>query len=215
MESSPATETRVERRPALSGSPRTYGGPLLPPKTAEEADALLSRVERLLLKSQATRDWIPELTRFLGANSQAWTAANRSRLRHILASGDDGGVLNAVISTIRRVPRTDVLDEAELVLRALPSDHLTRLSGLVGESGLEPAVRACLLRAVARSGRGPAEIVVASLNDPEPEVRESAATLVGELRLARGREWLMQRLSREPSELVQAAIREAIASLDA
>ncbi len=214
-ESSPATETLVERRFVRSASPKTYGGPLTAPRTTDEANALLSRVEQFLHRGQATSDLLADLARFLGGNSQAWTPANRARLRRALASVEGSGAIHAIVATLQRFPRTDVLDEAELVFRALPPESMNSLKRLVEERALEPAARVCLLRGLARSGHGPADVVYAALNDPEPQLRDSAASLLAELGLGSARIHLQRRLERESNEMVRASIEEALASLSA
>lgn len=149
-ESSPATEMRFEWRLLSSASPGTYGEPLAAPRTPEEADRLLSRVDELVQKGRVPAGLPFELARFLGANSSAWTQQNRTRLRRALA-GLERRVIDPLIQAMRALPRTDVLDEAELVLRNLAPTVGPRLRQLVEERGLEPAVRACVLRALARS----------------------------------------------------------------
>jgi hypothetical protein len=121
--------------------------------------------------------------------------------------------IDAIVMTIHAHPRTDILDEAELALRAFPTDAIGHLRHLVAEQRLVPGARACLLRAVVRSGGGSPEILRAALNDSEPELRDCAASLVGELDLPDGLTMLERRLARETSAMVRDSIREALASL--
>lgn len=214
-QSSPATEAWTRLRLVAGSSPRTDRVSLAVPGTPEEAEALLSRVETLANKSPIANDLLPELVRFLGANARAWTPRNRTRLRSVIASFG-GEAIDAIVAAIRKTPRTDILDDAELVLRALPGAKNIALAHLVAERSLEAPVRACLLRALARSdGHGAAETVQHALHDPEPELRDAAAGLVAELGLPQARAILERRLDREPIASIQKSIRDALAELGA
>lgn len=212
VDSSPVTESYAKRRPSPAASPRTYSEAPGAPQTPDEATALLSRAERLL-RSQGTSAPLLELTRFLGANSHAWTSANRARLRRLLASlGAE--VIGAIVKTLMAHPRTDILDDAELVLRALPEGEARGLRALATQQGLPASVRACLLRAAVQArGPGSEELLLVALLDPEPEMRDAAASLVGELDLRKGRAILDRQLAREINAMVRDSIREALASL--
>jgi len=227
VDSSPVTESHAKRRssPAASlagtpswrsssftATPRTYSEAPGAPQTPDEASALLSNAERLL-RSQGTSAPLLELTRFLGANSYAWTSANRARLRRLLGSLR-AEVIGAIVKTLVAHPRTDILDDAELVLRALPEGEARDLRALAMQQGLPASVRACLLRAAVQArGLGSEELLLAALIDAEPEMRDAAASLVGELDLPNGRAILDRQLARENHAIVRDSIREALASL--
>jgi hypothetical protein len=211
--SSPATENRATKH-ASGESPKTYGTTLPIPRTEAEASELLARVDSVLRGDRTPATLVLELTRFLGANSAAWSPQNRARLRRTLAGLDAATVIGAIVTTVQAHPRTDVLDEAELVLRALPPHAFDPLQRLVGDRSLEPAVRACVLRAAARSADvDSASLLYETLNDPDSEVREVAAGLVADLEVPGGRIRLERRLEREANAMVQEALRDALASL--
>jgi hypothetical protein len=209
---SPVTESYARGMLSPAASPRTYSEARGAPQTPDEASALLSRAERLF-RLQGTSAPLLDLTRFLGANSHAWTSANRARLRRLLA-GLGADVIGAIVRTLIAHPRTDILDDAELVLRALPEGEAASLRPLAMQQGLPPSVRACLLRAAVHArGPGSEELLLTALVDPEPEIRDAAASLVGELDLPKGRAILHRQLARETSAMVRDSIREALASL--
>ena len=207
-----ATSVGPERQRFSAASPKTFTATQVAPRTPEEASALLSRAERIF-RSGVTTEPLLELTRFLGANSHAWTPANRARLRRVIA-GFGTAAIDAVVTTMHAHPRTDILDEAELVLRGLPPDSIGRVRRLVAEQSLLPGVRACLLRAAVRAGGpGTAEVLYAALNDVEPELREGAASLVSEFDIPNGRTMLERRLARETNTFVKDTIRETLTFL--
>jgi len=212
-ESSPATVIRAEGRLVPGASPKTYRAPSAAPTTPQEANDLLTRVERILEQGRATDGLLEQITRFLGANSAAWTPVHRARLRRALAGFDGTAVVDAIVAMIQSHPRTDILDEAELALRGLAPHSASRMRRLVLEPGLDAGVRVCILRAAARlDTSGSAESVRLALSDPETELRDAAIALLAELALPTGRAWLQQRLDRESSAMVQDAIRDALAS---
>ncbi len=215
--SSPATEPRTTWRASQRPSPATSGLWFGIPRSPEEAGKLLSHAERLVRDGRMTPDYVRELTRFLGANSAAWTRTNRERLRRVLSALAEG-VIDAVVATMSRLPRTDILDECELVLRRLPADAITELRRLVQKDErirLLASVRATLLRAATRADeRGSLATLLAALNDPEPEVRDAAAGLLGEIGEITSREALEKRLERETDDSVRASLREALDSIE-
>ena len=210
---SPATEHGAELRLVPSASPTTRHEAPTAPKTAEEASALLERAERLL-SSGGANGVLRTLARFLGANSSAWTPSNRARLRRVLASrGVDA--LEAIVKTLQAHPRTDVLDDAELTLRGLTKEALEAVSPLVGNPALAPSVRACLLRAIVGANTERRErLLSSSLNDAEMELRDAAASLIGELDLVSSKPLLERRLARETDPTVRASIRDALLAFE-
>jgi hypothetical protein len=215
-ESSPATEIRAEGRLVPGVSPKTYRASSAAPTTPQEANDLLTRVERILEQGRATDGLLEQITRFLGANSAAWTPVNRARLRRALAGFDGTAAVEAIVAMMQRHPRTDILDEAELALRGLDADAAQYMQRLIGRApGLEAGIRVRLLGAVVRlDPGGSAEPMYFALHDPEAELREAAVALAVELELSNVRTWLQQRLDRESSATVKDAIRDALASFE-
>ncbi len=213
---SAATEARTICRATMRSSPATSGLSFGVPTNPEEAEKLVAHAERLVRAGRMTADYVQDLTRFLGANSAAWTRTNRERLRRVLSALAEG-VVDALVATMTRLPRTDVLDECELVLRGLPPDAMPDLRRLAQRDERVPlaaSVRATLLRAAARTdGAGSVSTLIAVLNDPEPEVREAAASLLGEVGGTAGRVALERRLEREADAAIRASVLEAIDSL--
>jgi HEAT repeat protein len=157
---------------------------------------------------------VRELARFLGANSAAWTRTNRERLRVVL-SDVGGGIVDPIVGAMIRLPRTDILDECEFVLRRLPKDALPEMWRLVQERArLAASIRAALLRASVRvDSTLSLPTLLAALYDPDSEVRETAASLFGEIGGTRAREALEGRLTRETDAAVVASLHEALESL--
>jgi hypothetical protein len=123
------------------------------PRSPEQADRILSNAERLLEDREMTGGHAAQLTRFLRANSAAWTPASRERLRKVLAELGESAV-EPVVAAMTKLPRTDVLDEGELVRRSLPREAAPKLRRFLDPiecGGITPSVRACVLRAVVRS----------------------------------------------------------------
>lgn len=213
-DTSPATEARTLWRASSRPSPTTSTSSGVP-KTSEEADKLLSHAERLLRDGRMTGEWVSQLTRFLGANSAAWTSVNRERLRAVLASLGEAGI-ESVVAAMSRLPRTDILDEGEFVLRSLPREAAPSLRRLLDfeQRSLAPSVKTSILRAVARlDWVNSVQTARAALNDLDPEVRDAAASLFAELGDAGSRVALEKRLERESNDFVRQSIREAIDSL--
>jgi hypothetical protein len=215
-ESSPATVIRAEGRLVPGASPKTYRAPSAAPTTPQEANDLLTRVERILEQGRATDGLLEQITRFLGANSAAWTPVHRARLRRALAGFDGRAAVDAIVAMMLRHPRTDILDEAELALRGLDVDAAQYMRRLVErEPGLEAGIRARLLGAVVRSDpSGSAGPIYFALRDPDAELREAAVALAVEFELPNVLTWLEQRLERESSATVKDAIRDALASFE-
>jgi len=158
---------------------------------------------------------VSQLARFLGANSAAWTTANRERLRNVL-TGLGEVAIESVVAAMTRLPRTDVLDEGELVLRSLPLEDAPKLQRLLDldRRDIAPSVKAVILRAMARlDTHGSLAVVHAALNDSAAEVRDAAASLLGELGDEASRVPLENRLQRERDDTVRASIQEALDSL--
>ncbi|MEO8901567.1 MAG: HEAT repeat domain-containing protein [Polyangiaceae bacterium] len=115
-----------------------------------------------------------------------------------------------------RLPRTDILDEGEFVLRSLPREAAPSLRRLLDfeQRSLAPSVKTSILRAVARlDWVNSVQTARAALNDLDPEVRDAAASLFAELGDAGSRVALEKRLERESNDFVRQSIREAIDSL--
>jgi len=155
---------------------------------------------------------VSQLTRFLGANNTAWTSPNRGRLRKVLSSLGEQ-VIESVVAAMNKLPRTDILDDGELVLRSLPREAGPALRRFLvfEQPGVAPSVRTAVLRAVARIDPGGSlPAVHAALNDSDSEVRDAAASLLGEIGDGSSRAILARRLGRESDDLVIRSIREAI-----
>lgn len=214
FDTSPATE-------ASTATPRPSPGPssatpvsFPPPRTPDEAEKLLDACARSLRGAPSAQQTVRQLARFLGANSGAWTLANQDRLRVMLASRG-AAVIEPLLDIMSEVPRTDVLDAVETVLLSLPSDASPQLSRIaVSAHVVAPPVRACFLRAAVRlDPKNAWALLGRALVDPSSaEVREAAASLVGDLRDARHVPVLHRCLIDEKSEAVREALGEAIAS---
>ncbi|HEX7602382.1 MAG TPA: HEAT repeat domain-containing protein [Polyangiaceae bacterium] len=162
-----------------------------------------------------TDEHILRLALFLGANSAAWTLANRGRLRDVLVGWGEA-VIEPVVNAMSSLPRTDIQDECELVLCSLPLEAAPSLRRLLelGQPAIARGAKATVLRAVARlDERGSLEAVCAALDDPEAEVRDAAASILGEMGSASNRALLERRLAGETDKVVRATIVYALESL--
>jgi hypothetical protein len=215
LDTSPATEPRTAWRPSARPSSTTSTVALGIPKNQGEADKLLSHAERLLRDGGMPSEYVSQLTGFLGANSTAWNGANRERLRKVLASLGETAI-EPVVAAMSKLPRTDILDEGELVLRSLPREAAPSLRRFLEleQRGIMPSVRTAVMRAAARVDPiGSLPALHTALNDSDSELRDAAAALLGELGDGSSRAILTKRLGRESDDLVVASIREAIESL--
>lgn len=96
------------------------------PKNAEEAAYVLNVAEEYLLMSEGIPDhlesYVHQLVRFLGANSGAWTVANRERLHSILyrcAICYPQVVVSFIVENVIDHPRTDIIDESVILLNEM------------------------------------------------------------------------------------------------
>lgn len=194
------------------GTMATYGGAGAP-RTSNDAASLLALAERLMRSPSADPELQRRLIGFLGANSAAWTLENRARLRRLLAQRG-WQVVDDLANFASSRPRTDVLDDVELVLRGLSPAWADRVHSICDADQYPEWTRACFLRAAVRLDRRIAEEALPrALNARSAELRDTAVGLIAEVGLGNARELLEARLAREVDQSIRDSINDALADL--
>lgn len=214
MTASPSTVSAFVLEATFSSS-RTDAPALPVPKTGEAADDMLTFTRDRLRGPEGGRI-ARELARFLGANSAVWTWSRREALRELLVSVGARGAL-AALEALERSPRTDVSDEAEVVVREVLRQSPLATATLVTafDRSRSVAVRSTVIRALGSVRDQLASSVVhQALDAHDPEVRESAIFALGEQEGRTAESVLRRRRETESNPVVVDAIEEVLSELE-
>lgn len=209
----------VQRNSLPQASVGTVGARFDAPRNEVECDRLLDVMEQR--HKLGAGDVAPQLAPFLGVTNRIWTSARKDRLARILLWQPDG--VREILREVFDAPRVEVMDDA---IRALAHDGARRqlYAGLLegapiavpglAELVASPDVRLTLVRVL---GRLPGVLDEAerralqhAITDSVGDVREAAAVVLGRRGAAEVVPLLLARQAEEPSDLVKAAIDEAI-----